>query len=73
MNKQFKKFHRFLPLKGELQSRQKYTYGNYAIRSLDSFVFRKNQIEACKKAILKILKQENKYNFSCKHRWLKRC
>jgi large subunit ribosomal protein L16 len=60
MNKYFKKFHRFSPKLGSIQSRQKYTYGNYAIRALAGFNFKKNQIEACRKAILKILKQENK-------------
>jgi len=43
-----------------VQSRQKFIYGNYSIRALAGFNFKKNQIEACKKAILKVLKQENK-------------
>lgn len=60
MNNYFKKFHKFRPGTGVLQSRQKLKYGSFAFVSLGSFFFKKNQIEACKKAIARILKLENK-------------
>ena len=60
MNKYYKKFHRFNVELGYNQSRQKFTNGSFFIRAMQSFIFKKTQIDACRKVLLKILKAENK-------------
>jgi len=60
MNKYYKKFHRFNVALGGNQSRQKFTNGSFFIRAVQSFIFKKTQIDACRKVLLKILKAENK-------------
>lgn len=60
MNKYYKKFHRYSASYSDKQSRQKLSTNSFCIRALHSFIFKKIQIDACRKILLKVLKAENK-------------
>ena len=59
--KKFKKFHKVkLTHKNNVIFRQKPSYGQYLIKSIDAFDFTVSQIMVCRSLITKLIKAENK-------------